>query len=75
VHPFGEDLHYTDVRRGAEPAEIAKELRGFLVREGFADASVEPISAGIEDAFMALMNEGGGWRTEGRAGVVGHTSA
>ncbi|MFN2567178.1 MAG: hypothetical protein ABR499_19455 [Gemmatimonadaceae bacterium] len=26
VHPFGEDVHYTDVRRGAEPTAIAEEF-------------------------------------------------
>jgi ABC-type multidrug transport system ATPase subunit len=66
VHPFGEDLHYTDARRGLDPAVIAEELRAYLEREGFPDAVVTPIQAGIEDTFMAMMGEGEG---EWRAGV------
>jgi ABC-2 type transport system ATP-binding protein len=75
VHPFGEDVHYTDARRDAAPTAIAEELRDYLRRERLEDATVEPIPAGIEDSFMALMGEGGGRRVEGRASVVGHTSA
>jgi ABC-type multidrug transport system ATPase subunit len=55
VHPFGEDVHYTDARSEAEPAAIAKELSDYLRRDRFADAAVAPIEAGIEDSFMALM--------------------
>jgi ABC-2 type transport system ATP-binding protein len=67
VHPFGEDVHYTDVRRGAEPTAIAADLRSYLRRERFEGATVEPIPADIEDSFMVLMSEGGGWRAEGGA--------
>jgi ABC-2 type transport system ATP-binding protein len=55
VHPFGEDVHYTDARAGADPAAIAEELRVYLRRDGFDDATVAPIEAGIDDSFMALM--------------------
>jgi ABC-type multidrug transport system ATPase subunit len=55
VYPFGEELHYTDRREGAEPSGIADELVAWLASGGIADASITPISAGIEDAFMALM--------------------
>ena len=55
VYPFGDTLHYSDARRGAAPAMVADELRAYLRDAGFADAGVEPIPAGIEDAFMALM--------------------
>jgi ABC-2 type transport system ATP-binding protein len=65
VHPFGEDVHYTDVRRGAEPTAIAEELHGYLRRERFEDATVKPIPADIEDTFMALMGEGGRGKGEG----------
>jgi ABC-2 type transport system ATP-binding protein len=57
VHPFGEDLHYTDGRRDMNRAGIAIELRTYLNREGFADAIVTPIDAGIEDSFMELMGD------------------
>jgi ABC-type multidrug transport system ATPase subunit len=75
VHPFGEDAHYTDARREAEPAAIGAELRDFLRRERFEGATVTPIPAGIEDSFMALMGEGSGQRAAGSASVVGTTSA
>ena len=55
VYPFGEELHYTDRREGADAARIADELRGYLASAGMPDATVTPIAAGIEDAFMALM--------------------
>jgi ABC-2 type transport system ATP-binding protein len=55
AHPFGEKVHYTDARRGLDPAEIVQELRAHLDREGFPDAVVTPIQAGIEDSFMAMM--------------------
>jgi ABC-2 type transport system ATP-binding protein len=57
VHPFGEDLHFTDSRRDMDRAAIAAELRTYLEGEGFPDAIVTPIEAGIEDSFMELMGE------------------
>jgi ABC-type multidrug transport system ATPase subunit len=71
VHPFGEDLHYTDARRELGPAVIAEELRAYLEREGFPDAVVTPIQAGIEDCFMAMMGKeqwGGGVERDGDNG-------
>ena len=55
VYLFGETLHYTDDRATADASEIATEVRDYLVQHGHADASAEPIAAGIEDSFMALM--------------------
>jgi ABC-2 type transport system ATP-binding protein len=55
VFPFGDSLHYTDARTGADPRQVGREVAAYLEGEGFADARVEPIDAGIEDAFMALM--------------------
>jgi drug efflux transport system ATP-binding protein len=69
VHPFGEDLHYTDDRHGMDSAAIAAELRAYVAHEGFPDGVVTPIQAGIEDSFMALMGEGRGKREEVRASV------
>ena len=51
VFPFGEELHYSDKRENASPAEVSAFLRG----RGFADAEVAAIEPGIEDTFMALM--------------------
>ncbi len=55
VYPFGDELHHTDDREGADPAAVAVELQAYLSAEGFTDARVEPVPAGIEDSFMALM--------------------
>ena len=55
VHPFGEDLHFTDARRDADPEAIAAELRTYLEGQGFGDVMAKPITAGIEDSFIALM--------------------
>ena len=51
---FGDELHYTD-KRAADPASIAAELRDYLLKEGHADVTTEPIKAGIEDRFIELM--------------------
>jgi ABC-2 type transport system ATP-binding protein len=56
VYPFGARLHYTDSRSNMGAVELATEIRAFLQAEGFAGAEVEPIAAGIEDSFMALMS-------------------
>ena len=39
------------------PADIAAELREYLLGNGFTDVRVAPISAGVEDAFMELMGQ------------------
>ena len=56
VYPFGVETHYTDSRGGADPASVAVELKEWLSTRGLGEARVEPIDAGIEDAFMALMD-------------------
>jgi ABC-type multidrug transport system ATPase subunit len=53
--PFGADVHYADARTAATPGAIAGELTTWLVSRGFPDAHAEPIPAGVEDVFMALM--------------------
>jgi ABC-type multidrug transport system ATPase subunit len=55
VYPFGDELHYTDDREDAGAAEVASDIAAYLAREGFAETQVEPVDAGIEDSFMALM--------------------
>jgi ABC-2 type transport system ATP-binding protein len=55
VFPFGDTLHYTDSRAGADPRAVAAELLASLAAAGIAEAAVEPVAAGIEDSFMALM--------------------
>ena len=56
VYPFGQELHYTDDRAGADPRLVARELRAHLSGAGMPDVVAEPIDAGIEDSFMALMS-------------------
>ena len=55
AQPFGDELHYSDARREADPAAVAGELTRHLRSNGFPDAIVSPIVPGIEDTFMALM--------------------
>jgi ABC-type multidrug transport system ATPase subunit len=55
VFPFGADVHYADARTDAVPGAIAGELATWLASHGFPDAHAEPIPAGVEDVFMALM--------------------
>lgn len=53
VYSFGEYVHYTDIRDDVDPAG----LRDFLTDEGLERVEVHPITAGIEDVFMALMQK------------------
>ncbi len=55
VWPFGESLHYTDARADAPAEAIVGELHAHLRGEGLGQAAIEPIPAGIEDAFMWYM--------------------
>jgi ABC-type multidrug transport system ATPase subunit len=55
AYPFGESVHYTDDRKGADPRAVAVEVAAALGAAGVEGAAVEPIDAGIEDSFMALM--------------------
>ncbi len=55
AHAFGEWVHVTDARPGADPAALAADLQTALVAAGFADAEARPAAPTIEDAFMALM--------------------
>jgi len=53
VYAFGIALHYTDNR----PSIRADELLAALQADGFTDVSVSVIQPGIEDTFIALMEE------------------
>jgi ABC-type multidrug transport system ATPase subunit len=53
VYAFGSALHYTDNR----PSVRANELLAALQAEGFTELSVSVIQPGIEDTFIALMEE------------------
>ena len=52
VEPFGQLIHFIPKDLTLEP----DSLKAFLNSGGHADATVERISAGIEDVFMQLMN-------------------
>jgi ABC-type multidrug transport system ATPase subunit len=62
VYPFGDTLHYVDVRTGEPPSAIANELRAFLASRGFDDAAVEPAAPTVEDSFIARMGAPEGTR-------------
>jgi hypothetical protein len=64
VFPFGETLHYTDIRPNAPVDQIAREVRAFLEQRGFAAVQAEPAAPTVEDTFMARMGapEGQGAR-------------
>ncbi|HEX5577480.1 MAG TPA: ABC transporter ATP-binding protein [Gemmatimonadaceae bacterium] len=55
VFPFGDELHYSDVRSGLAAGSVPRDVEEWLRSRGFADARVEAIRPGIEDAFMHLM--------------------
>jgi ABC-type multidrug transport system ATPase subunit len=55
VWPFGESLHYTDARTGAAPDLVTDELNAYVAASGLTGVSIQPIAAGIEDAFMWYM--------------------
>ncbi len=57
VYAFGDTLHYTDDRGSLGETELAQDLLGWLGAAGFPGATVTPLPAGIEDVFMALMDE------------------
>jgi ABC-type multidrug transport system ATPase subunit len=55
VYPFGEDLHYADMRTDASREQIESDLQSYAASEGLAGLQIRSIEAGIEDAFMELM--------------------
>jgi len=53
VYAFGSALHYTDHRPSVSPDELLASLHA----EGFTELAVTVIQPGIEDTFIALMEE------------------
>jgi ABC-type multidrug transport system ATPase subunit len=53
AYAFGNSVHYTDRRSSADPSEITAWLRSL----GFEEIDVVRIVPGIEDTFMALIEE------------------
>jgi ABC-2 type transport system ATP-binding protein len=62
VFPFGETLHYADVRADLAPSGVVEELRTFLGSRGFAGVQVERTAPTVEDTFMARMGQPDGTR-------------
>lgn len=61
AYAFGSSVHCTDARDATDPAELVAWLRS----QGFDDVTVERIKPGIEDTFMALMEERSKEQTDG----------
>jgi ABC-2 type transport system ATP-binding protein len=55
VYPFGEALHYTDVRSDALAATVTADVSAFLASRGFRGVAVEQTPPTVEDAFIARM--------------------
>jgi ABC-type multidrug transport system ATPase subunit len=53
VFPFGQFVHYTDIRENILTDEIVK----YLKQQKHSDIKIEIINANIEDCFMELMNK------------------
>lgn len=60
MHPFGDTLHYSDLR-ASHPADLMiAEVTAWLTARNIVEVTVAPIAPGIEDAFMALMSDEAG---------------
>ena len=57
AYPFGEVIHYTDKRVDMPVEQISADVKAFLDGNGFADASVEPLTPTVEDSFIARTEE------------------
>ena len=57
VYPFGSELHFTSRRPPVDSPAVAREIAGWLAASGHAGAEVAPIEPGVEDTFMARMND------------------
>lgn len=55
VYPFGETLHYTDVRTTAAPEQLTADVATFLRSQGLAGIAVAPTQPTVEDSFIAQM--------------------
>ena len=55
VYPFGETLHLTDARASAPNDQVIADVTAFLEPRGLRPVSAEPITATVEDCFMARM--------------------
>ncbi len=53
VYIFGQFLHYI----GKSSNISVEEIKTYLIQKGHLEINIKPIHAGIEDCFIALMNE------------------
>jgi ABC-2 type transport system ATP-binding protein len=65
VYPFGEALHYTDLRRDAPVEQLQRELQAFLETRGFKSIRIDVAAPTVEDTFMARMGTSGTSGTSG----------
>ena len=56
VFPFGESIHYTDVRQHLDQT-VLEEITQYLLEKGHSTVSVVKANPNIEDVFMKLMQE------------------
>jgi ABC-type multidrug transport system ATPase subunit len=61
AYAFGSSVHYTDARDDADPSSLTSWLRS----RGLEGVVVERIEPGIEDTFMALMEDDPKERADG----------
>jgi ABC-2 type transport system ATP-binding protein len=66
VYPFGETLHYADVRDDVASDTIARDVSAYLGERGVGDATVSATEPTIEDTFMARMGAPEGEAVEQR---------
>jgi len=53
VFPFGQSVHYTDLREHLQ----MEEIKQYLVDKGHTKIEISKIKPGIEDCFMALSSQ------------------
>lgn len=58
AYPFGDVVHFSDLRADLAADALVAELESFLVSQGLSDARVSRTRPGIEDAFIELMGSG-----------------
>ncbi len=56
VFPFGESIHYTDVRQHLDQP-VLEEIANYLLEKGHSTVSVVKANPNIEDVFMKLMQD------------------
>lgn len=53
--PFGEAVHFSDLRASATEAEVVQGMREYMEGRGIRIEEIAPLIPGIEDVFIELM--------------------